>query len=431
MAAVVRDTTAELDEQFKLLEFSYEEVLDATKHQDDKINRLLTTVAFLTAAALALAGLGTGGQPLTATFLVDGRYHLPLAIIGLAGFLAGVTISVIMLIASMTTPLVLPGRTNPVTPDVRYVSGPEVPQFYFNEISGTALPGWYRKWLHNSVELKRERNESLVRETHNLAVRTEYKYQRSNEAVAVLSFALLSFVLSTTLILVAAERQGVKSPLTLDVTVRVILAAIIFGYCLLQLLATRRDKPPTVLEMAYPTRHLGISVRIWSGLSVTVSSLVAPQLLLLPSEPAAIRAVAAIAIPVLAWLVLGLALPWYSKQAEQDQRVVALQILRDPKVSPHPENELPERTTPSKAKEHNARVRKSWLTVAVIAAGYAVLGVIAADSSAYRQVLGLAGAYASGLIITASAIWQLSRRAAVRAREFRQFVDRPAESSAV
>ena len=56
-------------------------------------------------------------------------------------------------------------------------------------------------------ELKRERNDSLVRETHNLAVRTEYKYQRSNAAVAVLSFALLSFVLSAILILVAAERQ--------------------------------------------------------------------------------------------------------------------------------------------------------------------------------------------------------------------------------
>jgi hypothetical protein len=188
----------ELDQRLALLEFSYKEVLDATKHQDDKINRLLTTVAFLTAAALALAGLQSG-RPLSATFRVDGQYTLPLALIGLGGFLAGVTVSVIMLLASTTTPLTLPGRANSVTPDIRYVPGPRRSQSFFNEISETALPGWYYKWRAKVSDpnpdvptLRREHNDSLVRETHNLAVRTQYKYHRSNEAVAVLAFALLS-----------------------------------------------------------------------------------------------------------------------------------------------------------------------------------------------------------------------------------------------
>jgi hypothetical protein len=423
-----QDDIKELDERFELLKFSYAEVLDATKHQDDKINRLLTTVAFITAAVLALTTLGAGSKPITATFLVDDRYRLPLGIITLACFLAGVTISVVMLVASMTTPLTLPGRTNSVTPDVEYVSRPQVPQFYFNEIAGTALPGWYHKWQHNSVALKRERNDSLVRETHNLAVRTQYKYQRSNEGVAVLSFALLSFLLSATLILIAAERDAKSGatnpgPLTLDLnlTVQAILAAIFFGYCVLQLLATQRSRPPTVLEIAYPPRQLHISVRVWSGVYVTVASLVTPQLLLLSSEPKAVGVVLVIAVPILAWLALGLALPWYSKQAEQDQRAVAVKLLRDSELLPKPA--LPAETPPDKIREHNTRVRRSWLIVGAIAGGYAVLGVIAATSSAYREVLGLAGAYAFGLLLAVSAIWQLGRKATVQARLFQQYVE--------
>ena len=136
----------ELDERFELLKFSYQEVLDATKHQDDKINRLLTTVAFITAAALALTTLGHDSAPITATFLVDGRLELPLASIGLAGFLAGVTVSVILLIVSMTTPLVLPGGSNPVTPAIGYVPGPEDRAVLLQRDSGSALPAWHRKW---------------------------------------------------------------------------------------------------------------------------------------------------------------------------------------------------------------------------------------------------------------------------------------------
>ena len=119
-------------------------MLDATKHQDDKINRLLTTVAFLTAAALALAGLA---MQRTVVRHLPGRRPVRAAAghIGLGGFLAGVTVSVIMLMVSITTPLVLPGGTNPVTPDIRVRAGAEDQSVYFNEISETALPGWYTR----------------------------------------------------------------------------------------------------------------------------------------------------------------------------------------------------------------------------------------------------------------------------------------------
>ena len=132
-----------LDERFELLKFSYQEVLDATKHQDDKINRLLTTVAFITAAALALTSSAMTAHRSPRPSWWTASCALPLASIGLAGFLAGVTVSVILLIVSMTTPLVLPGGSNPVTPAISYVPCPKTGQFYFNEISGSALPAWY------------------------------------------------------------------------------------------------------------------------------------------------------------------------------------------------------------------------------------------------------------------------------------------------
>ena len=201
------------DKLFQLLQFSYREVLDATKHQDDKISRLLTTVAFLTAAALALAGLHSGG-PLAAPYLIDGRFTLPLGLIALGGFLICVTVSVIMLIASTTTPLVWPGRSSSVVPDINYAQGPRYGQIFFNEIARTALPAWYRKWRDSPEDLARERNDSLVRETHNLAVRTEFKYQRSNEAVAVLSFGLLSFLASAILILFASWQLKIANSAT-------------------------------------------------------------------------------------------------------------------------------------------------------------------------------------------------------------------------
>jgi hypothetical protein len=410
-----------LDERFELLQFSYQEVLDATKHQDDKINRLLTTVAFITAAALALTTLGHDSAPITATFLVDGRLSLPLASIGLAGFLAGVTVSVILLIVSMTTPLVLPGGSNPVTPAIRYVPGPNTGQFYFNEISGSALPAWHRKWRQDITALKRERNDSLVRETHNLAVRTEYKYQRSNAAVAVLSFALLSFVLSAILILVAAERQDpkVNAPLTTNLTVRLVLAAAFFGYCVLQLLAGQR-KPPTVLDNAYPAHRLRVSVPAWGRLYVLVASLVAPQLLLLPSEPPVPRLVLAIGLPALAWLVLGLGLPWYSQSSETEQRAVAERLQRGDQVL------LPDPTSDREIQQQNSRIRRSWLAAGGFALAFAAYGVLVAQWSAHRELLALCGAYAAGLLLVVSTIWQIGRNTTHRANEFRQEVDDPA-----
>lgn len=399
----------ELDERFKLLDYSYREVLDATKHQDDKINRLLTTVAFLTAATLALAGLH-GGDPLAARYLVDGRFALPLGLICLGGFLVGVTVTVIMLIASLTTPLVFPGGVKPITPNIRYVTSVKSGQIYFNEISRTALPQWYVKWQQETVYLKRERNDSLVRETHNLAVRTEFKYQRSNEAVAVLSFALLSFVLSMVLILIAAGRQQSGSPLTLNLTTRAILAAVLFGYCMLQLVGTQRNAPPTVLDIAYPGRRWRIPAPWWSRLYAVLASLVAPDLILLPSVPERMRLLLAIAAPLAALITLGLALSCHTTAVEQERRRVAAGLLGTFAA------ELP----PIGTKPDTGRLWRSWLVALGVAVLYGAVGLLAVRAPRYQEVLGLSGAYAAGVVLLLGGIWQIARRQSRRKKDFRK-----------
>jgi len=43
-----------------LAQISYDEVLDATKHQDDKVGRFLTAIAFLTTGSIALIAAKNG-----------------------------------------------------------------------------------------------------------------------------------------------------------------------------------------------------------------------------------------------------------------------------------------------------------------------------------------------------------------------------------
>src|SRR3712207_6746276 len=86
------DNSAEAAEQPRLVEAealeglqnSYKEVLDATKHQDDKIGRIFTGVAFLTAAALALANLNSA-QFLTRQY--TDTPNVPLALLGLGAYI--------------------------------------------------------------------------------------------------------------------------------------------------------------------------------------------------------------------------------------------------------------------------------------------------------------------------------------------------------
>lgn len=240
------------DPRVALLETAYKEVLDATKHQDDKVGRLLTATAFLTATALALANL-VGGQPLPRRFSIDGQPLPSLALLCLLVFLTCVVLGVLLLIYSLAAPLKIPAFA---AADPRYRKGRSSgstrlsSQIYFLAIASTSQDDWKAKWDESQSErLESELVDMYVDESQNLAVRTDFKYARMNEATAILAFALLAFAAAAVFILAAAAApcdltaaRGMRctNPVELRLGYRWALAGIIFGWTFLTLMTQVR-----------------------------------------------------------------------------------------------------------------------------------------------------------------------------------------------
>ena len=256
--------TSDLDDKLKLAKDSYAEVLDATKHQDDKIGRLLTSVAFLTAATLALAGLSSATF-VTREFRVP-PYTLRLGLIALTVFLVGVVFTVMLLLTSLATPLRLPGLAQPgKRPPMRWIHDLPTSQIYFHEIARVSLQEWERKWEVSADELKEERLRSLVRETHNLGVRTSSKYDRTTEATALLSLSLLAFALAIVFVASAAGGPAGTGPISLTLLHRVLIGGLIGAYCGLQLLARIRYNRQAIDESALKEQPKRLRLGLWGG----------------------------------------------------------------------------------------------------------------------------------------------------------------------
>lgn len=185
---------------------SYREVLDATKHTDDKIGRLLTGIAFLTAAALAIAGLSSA-RYVVMEFDVD-PFTVPLGLICLGAFLAGVLVAVMVLLTAFNAPLKLPGfegrRAAPAA--ITWANGVAGSTVYFHQIAGLPVEKWVRKWSAATDALLTERVQGLPYEIHNLAQRADYKTVRIRTATAYAGIAILALMLSAGFVLIAASR---------------------------------------------------------------------------------------------------------------------------------------------------------------------------------------------------------------------------------
>ena len=179
------------DTRLQLLKEAYEEVLDATKHQDDKVGRLLTASAFWTAGSMALLGLGQGTlTSRTWAYRGENVGHLVIWL--------GICYIVLMcaasatLIASIMTPLRLagPAGNSSATP------AKEPTQIYFAGIAQETLSAWEERWTQQATSrLLQQRRDNYIKETHNLAVRASHKYARTNEAVAILQLMILFLML--------------------------------------------------------------------------------------------------------------------------------------------------------------------------------------------------------------------------------------------
>jgi hypothetical protein len=249
------------DAKLELITRSYAEVLDATKHQDDKVGRVLTSVAFLTAATLALAALASASF-LVRRFAVS-PFVLPLGLIALVVFLVGVVFTVMLLLTSLATPLRLPGLvTSKRRRPVAWVKGIPGSQLYFYEIAGLSGDEWETKWSASAEELKKERLDSLIVETRNLADRTNTKYDRTTEAAALLSLSLLAFALAVIFVAIAADSPGAR-PIHLSTFDRAIIGVVIGGYCCLQLIARIRYARQSIDDTEPDDDTSRVKYRLW------------------------------------------------------------------------------------------------------------------------------------------------------------------------
>jgi hypothetical protein len=170
----------------EVFEKGYEEVLAAIKHQDDKLNRTLTAIAFLTAAGVALfAEVASRLEPPVRFPASDWDVTSFLFLIFVAGVVLGLAVTLAAIGPSQALPR-LRGKS------------PEEPRewpslIFFAEIArDDAWPDYVARdeaWLAECL------TRNLHGETKRLAHRVEYKMARSREAAALVQMAVLSLSL--------------------------------------------------------------------------------------------------------------------------------------------------------------------------------------------------------------------------------------------
>ena len=167
-------------EKVEVFEKSYSEVLSALKHQDDKLNRTLTALAFLTAAGVAIyvnledpddvIRFGGTGPSVTAVLFVV--------------FLGSVALALLTALAAIG-----PGR-----PLMKPSTELGASLLYYGHIAKNGE--WWDKLLGWSAD---DLNNKLARnyhaEAHDIAKRVRYKVGRARESGAFVQLAIVSLTL--------------------------------------------------------------------------------------------------------------------------------------------------------------------------------------------------------------------------------------------
>jgi hypothetical protein len=186
MTAPPGEPDVPIGEKLAHMRLAYQETLDATKHQDDKIGRFMAGIAFLIAGALVF----TNPTVLQATYLV-GDTSLPLPALALGTFLVLVVLSLFFYVLAMSAPLTIPPGTTTARRSHQY----------FLLVAGETTGTWRDYWETppTADHLARELADEEVDEIRNLAIRADLKYERSNEGSALFVLALLFFLLGIVL----------------------------------------------------------------------------------------------------------------------------------------------------------------------------------------------------------------------------------------
>lgn len=239
--------------RLRLLQFSYAEVLDATKHQDDKVGRILGAVAFLTGGALVFANKDV----LQVNVLIADRAY-PLGAVSLGAFLLIDLVAVASFMIAMSAPLTLPRE-----------SIDQKSHIYFRIIAALPKDKWDQLWTDDGL---RDIEAELRGEIRNIAERADRKYGRTTIATNLFLAALA--VLAPTVVLGIAS-AGRSTPLPWDATLRWCIAISVATVTLALLVplafAARdprtivRPKPLLYVVVGYPVTLCSIIVANPSG----------------------------------------------------------------------------------------------------------------------------------------------------------------------
>ena len=159
---------------------SYDEVLSALKHQDDKLNRTLTAIAFLTAAGVTL--YLRSGQPSKAR----PRYFAE-STIDIRGFFF--VVFLLSVVFAVTLALAAIGPSGDYPWPRRKESGTPESLIFYALIARN--PDWDRCLNWNTDRLRLRLATNFHQEARTLAHRVNYKVARSRESGA---FVLLTVV---------------------------------------------------------------------------------------------------------------------------------------------------------------------------------------------------------------------------------------------
>lgn len=183
--------------RLRLARESYLEVLDATKHQDDKVGRFLTGMAFLVAGALAF----TGPDVLRVRYVMGtAGIHLPAILLG--SFIALIGLAALFYLLATSAPLTLPQRGGRRSGESH---------LFFGLIARDTESQWRERWESDADNLTRSIYGEYLAETLNLARRADSKARTSRVGSALFVVALLLFVL-TMVVVVDANTSPMSDP---------------------------------------------------------------------------------------------------------------------------------------------------------------------------------------------------------------------------
>jgi len=257
-------STQEDEPRMELIRWSYAEVLDATMHQDDKIGRFLTAIAFLTTGGIALlfrsdllaAEVSFGGAQ------VPGHGHYPLLAAAALLFVACVISAVVLLLQSLSAPLRMPGS------QAGYGHPLDGSRLFFSYIGNASADDWLESWKTPTVgTIRHQMYGQYVNETHNLSERARLKYQHTREASTLFILGLV-FLAAGIFLAAFASRYGLghgQHPRPYDHLLGAALGSVFAGHAWLQLHAILKDQQLSTQLRRDAKKGVEKALRLWGG----------------------------------------------------------------------------------------------------------------------------------------------------------------------